>query len=52
LLLKGETVSEVYGATTLPAIYVIGDDGKIVFHSNTGEALSTVIDKYLRERSG
>lgn len=52
LLLKGETVAEAYRATTLPTIYVIGRDGRIVFRGTSTDAqvLSALIEQQLSQR--
>ena len=33
LLLKGESIAKAYRVETLPTVYVIGDDGKIIYRS-------------------
>jgi thiol-disulfide isomerase/thioredoxin len=51
LLLKGEDIAEAYKVTTLPVVYIIGVDGKIIYchegldHKN----LASVIEKYFKE---
>lgn len=52
LLLKGETVAEAYRASTLPTIYLIGVDGKIVYRGGAinSENLDVLIEQYLKER--
>ena len=50
LLLKGEEIAPTYGVETLPVIFVVGADGRIVyshagaFHKN----LDAVIEKHLK----
>jgi peroxiredoxin len=49
LLLKGEEVAPAYGVTTLPAVYVIGADGRIAY-SHAGadpKDLADLIEKRL-----
>jgi hypothetical protein len=52
LLLKGEAVAEAYRATTLPTIYIVGVDGKIIYRSGFTEAenLALVIEQHLKEQ--
>lgn len=52
LLLKGEAVAEAYRATTLPTIYLIGADGKIVYCKVglSDENLAASIEQKLKER--
>ena len=52
LLLKGETVAEAYRATTLPTIYVVGVDGKIIYRAIAAdeENLAAVIEQGLKEQ--
>jgi len=51
LLLKGETAAEAYRAHTLPTIYVIGADGKIIFRGIGSEGLgelAAIIEQQLK----
>jgi cytochrome c-type biogenesis protein len=50
LLLKAEDIAESYKVTTLPTVYVIGDDGKIIYcHEGLDDKnLASLIDKYLK----
>jgi hypothetical protein len=50
LLLKAEDIAESYEVTTLPTVYVIGDDGKIIYcHEGLDDKnLGSLIDKYLK----
>lgn len=52
LLLKGETIAEAYRAHTLPTIYIIGVDGKIIYRSVGADAenLTAVIELKLKEQ--
>jgi thiol-disulfide isomerase/thioredoxin len=52
LLLKGENIAEAYKVTTLPVIYIIGADGKIIYcHQGADDKnLTSLIDKYLKSR--
>ncbi len=50
LLLKGEEIAPAYGVETLPAVFVVGADGRIVY-SHAGadhKHLDAVIEKYLK----
>lgn len=51
LLLKGEEIADAYGVTTLPAVYVIGADGKVIYrHEGLDDKnLSSLIEKYFKE---
>jgi hypothetical protein len=51
LLLKSETVSEACRAHTLPTLYVIGADGKIIYREIglSAEKLAAVIEQHLKE---
>jgi hypothetical protein len=52
LLLKGETVAEAYRAHTMPTLYVIGADGKIIYREvglEGVESLAAVIEQHLKE---
>jgi thiol-disulfide isomerase/thioredoxin len=52
LLLKGEEIAESYRVTTLPSVYVVGVDGRIIYsyegvdHKNLGE----LIERHLKEK--
>jgi hypothetical protein len=50
VLLNGERIAEAYKVTTLPVVYVIGLDGKIIYcHEGEGQKdLSAVIEKYVK----
>jgi peroxiredoxin len=50
LLLKGEGIAEAYKVTTLPVVYVIGTDGKVIYcHEGVDDKnLSSVIEKYFK----
>ena len=50
LLLKGEAVAEAYRANTLPTVYVIGADGKIIYRGVgvSAENLGTLIEQRLK----
>ncbi len=49
LLLKGEEVANVYRAKVLPTLYIIGRDGKIIYHSHTPDEkdVESVLENYL-----
>jgi thiol-disulfide isomerase/thioredoxin len=50
LLLKGEGVAEAYRVGTLPTLYVIGVDGRIIHRaSGIDDGLAGLIEKHLRE---
>jgi peroxiredoxin len=51
LLLAGETVAEAYHVSTLPTIYVIGPEGKIVYRGGLTDAgtLARLFEKKLKE---
>jgi thiol-disulfide isomerase/thioredoxin len=50
LLLKGEQAAAAYQVSSLPTLYVIGVDGKIIHRlSGIEENLGTLIEKQLRE---
>jgi peroxiredoxin len=55
LLLKGDEISALYNVGVLPALYLVGDDGKII-HAEYGvregakEDLTRKIDNYLKAR--
>lgn len=46
LLLKGEEVAKLYNVSTLPSMYIIGVDGKIIYH-DTG--LPKDVDNFLED---
>ena len=50
LLLKGEEIAPAYGVETLPAVCVIGPDGRVVYsHAGAGHKnLDAVIEKQLK----
>lgn len=50
LLLKGEEIAEAYKVTTLPAVYMIGTDGRIIYcHEGVDDKnLASLIEKYLK----
>jgi len=52
LLLKGEQISEAYRVTILPVIYIIGDDGTIIYchEGRDDKNLASLIEKYLKTR--
>jgi thiol-disulfide isomerase/thioredoxin len=51
LLLKGEVIAKTYGVNTLPAVYVIGGDGKIAFRSiGVHDDLSSFLAKYFERK--
>lgn len=54
LLLNGETIGEAYHISTLPAIYVIGRDGKIVYRGGSADAenLAELLEQKLKEEDG
>lgn len=55
ILLKGDEVSALYNVSVLPALYLVGDDGRVV-HAEYGlregakEDLARIIEGYLRRR--
>lgn len=51
VLLKGEQIAGPYGVTTLPSVYVIGTDGRVIYrHQGLDDKnLSGLIDKYLKD---
>lgn len=53
LLLKGEGIAEAYKVTTLPVVYVIGSDGKVIYrHDRVDDKnFPSVIEKYLKANS-
>jgi thiol-disulfide isomerase/thioredoxin len=50
LLLKGEDIAAAYKVTSLPAVYMIGADGKIIYcHEGVDDKnLASLIEKYLK----
>jgi thiol-disulfide isomerase/thioredoxin len=50
LLLNGEQIAAAYKVTTLPVVYIVGSDGKIIYcHQGEDQKdLLAVIEKYLR----
>lgn len=50
LLLKGEKIAEAYKVTTLPVVYIVGLDGKIIYchEGEDDKDLSKVIEKYFK----
>ena len=50
LLLNGERIAEAYKVTTLPVVYIVGLDGKIIYcHGGENHKdLSAVIEKHLK----
>lgn len=55
ILLKGDDISALYNVAVLPALYLVGDDGRVV-HAEYGlregakEDLARIIEGYLRRR--
>jgi len=50
LLLKGEDIAERYGVGTLPAVYIIGADGRVVYrHEGVAKDFANLIKKQLRD---
>jgi thiol-disulfide isomerase/thioredoxin len=52
LLLKGEELAPAYGVTSLPVVYVIGADGKVIYaHAGPDQKdLADLIEKHLGEQ--
>ena len=50
LLLNGEQIAKAYKVTTLPVVYIVGLDGKIIYCHEGEEQkdLSAVIEKYFK----
>ena len=50
LLLNGERIAESYKVTTLPVVYIVGLDGKIIYchEGEDHKDLSAVIEKHLK----
>jgi thiol-disulfide isomerase/thioredoxin len=51
LLLNGEKIAAAYKVTTLPVVYIVGSDGKIIYcHEGEDQKdLAAVIEKYFKE---
>lgn len=51
LLLNGEKIADAYKVKTLPVVYIVGSDGKIIYcHEGEDQKdLATVIEKYFKE---
>src|SRR6266404_7436801 len=50
LLLKGEDIAERYGVATLPAVYIIGADGRVIYrHEGVAKDFGSIIKKQLRD---
>jgi thiol-disulfide isomerase/thioredoxin len=50
LLLKGEDIADRYGIGVLPAVYVIGADGRIIYrHEGVSKDFNGIIKKQLGE---
>ena len=52
LLLNGERITEAYKVTTLPVVYIVGPDGKIIYcHEGEDQKdLAAVVEKYFKEK--
>lgn len=52
ILLKGDALASEYGVKSVPAIYVIGTDGKVIYFQAGAEhgGLANVIEKALPQR--
>jgi len=52
LLLHGEQIADAYKVTTLPVVYIVGLDGKIIYcHQGEDQKdLSAVIEKYFKQK--
>jgi thiol-disulfide isomerase/thioredoxin len=52
LLLNGERIAEAYKVKTLPVVYIVGSDGKIIYcHEGEDQKdLGAVIEKYFKEK--
>jgi len=52
LLLKGEEAAESYGVKSLPVVYVVGADGKVIYsHAGADQKnLDELIEKHLGDR--
>jgi thiol-disulfide isomerase/thioredoxin len=53
LLLNGEEIAESYRVTTLPSVYIVGVDGRIIysFEGVDHKDLAGLIQKYLKENA-
>jgi len=53
LLLKGEEIAVAYKVDSLPVVYIIGADGRVIYcHQGVDDKnLASLIDKYLREHN-
>jgi thiol-disulfide isomerase/thioredoxin len=53
LLLKGEGIAESYNVMSLPVVYIIGVDGKVIYcHEGVDDKnLSSLIEKYFKGRA-
>ncbi len=50
LLLKGEDIADRYGVGTLPAVYIIGADGRVVYrHEGVAKDYGSIIKKQLSD---
>ena len=50
LLLKGEEITDQYGVGTLPAVYIIGPDGRVIYrHEGVARDFGSIIKNQLRE---
>src|SRR5882672_8553710 len=48
LLLRGEDIADRYGVNTLPAVYIIGADGRVVYrHQGVARDFGSIIKKQL-----
>lgn len=52
LLLNGEQIAESYKVTTLPVVYIVGVDGKIIYchEGEDHKDLSAMIEKHLKAK--
>ena len=53
LLLKGEEIAAAYKVVSLPVVYIIGADGRVIYcHEGVEDKnLASLIEKYLREHN-
>ena len=53
LLLKGEEIAAAYKVVSLPVVYIIGADGRVIYcHEGVDDKnLASLIEKYLREHN-
>jgi peroxiredoxin len=50
LLLRGENIADRYGVDTLPAVYIIGVDGRVVYrHQGVAKDFGSIIKKQLSD---